>query len=521
MLTFKGKTYFLRRLLSPKGYLLIFIFFFCCLQACSAPRPSAQLTLALESEPGLLDPRYPGDAYSAKVRGLIYQGLLKWGKNLELIPDLAEAYEFLSPTEIKFKLRKGIFFQNGQPLSAWDVRATFMSILKAQSTSPYKGDLARLKEIKVLDDYQLIFKLKSPFQPFLNLLTLGIVPKEFAKAEAQDSPPGTGPFYLKSRLKDEWLRLIPFKKHLGKLPQINSLEIKIVKNDTTRALQLIKGEIDLLQNALPWPLLSWVKEKTDLSIQSAAGINYRYLAFNLKDPLLKDRTVRRAISMALDRPNLIKHYLAGYAREATGLLSPAHAYYEGEVLRSFYNPDLAKKLLDEAGYTDPDDDGPLKRFTLVYKTSTQREAVRLARAIVRSLEAVGIGVELKTYEWGTFYRDIRQGNFQIFTSTWVGVKGPDIYHYIFHSQSIPPKGGNRGHYKNPQVDTWLDEARVSFNFEERFKLYSKVQKQLAVDLPYVSLWWEDNVAVSSPELMGYELRPDASLEGLVGVKVED
>ncbi|MCB1215016.1 MAG: ABC transporter substrate-binding protein [Deltaproteobacteria bacterium] len=511
------------KLLFFKLCLGCFLFFIFVFQACSQKPPEADLTLAFENDPSSLDPRYPGDAYSAKVQDLMYQGLLKWGENLQLEPDLAESYEFLTPTRLKIVLKPDIFFHDGTPLRAQDVIATFQSIQAPDSTSPHRANFSKLVNLQALDNRTILLDLSEITAPFLSALTVGIIPKHFIEDSKKSSeiPPGTGPFCLLKRSQDAWLYLEAFQKYSGTLPKVKSIKIQVLKDATTRVLKLIKGEVDLVQNALSWPMLSWIQEHTSLHLESSPGINYRYLAFNLQDPILKDRRVRRAMAMALDRRDLIKHYLAGYAREATGVLAPSHAFYEGEVLSTTYNPDLAKQLLEEAGYPDPDGEGPLKRFKISYKTSNQRESLRLARAIARSFEAIGIEVDLKAYEWGTFYRDIRQGSFQIFTSTWVGIKDPDIYYYLFHSSQTPPQGGNRGYYKNPQVDRWLEEARLAMDWETRAHLYSEVQKQIALDIPYISLWWEDNVVVTSPKVKGYHLSPDASLKGLLSVEVSD
>jgi len=249
-------------------------------------------------------------------------------------------------------------------------------------------------------------------------------------------------------------------------------------------------------------------------MDSDTGINYAYLVFNLRDPQLQDRRLREAIALAIDRDKLIQYRLKGLARKATGILSPSNWFYEGQVEQYHYDPERAKALLDEAGFKDPDGAGPLPRLRLSLKTSNKRDRVAMARAIAEDLKAVGIELEIRSYEWGTFLRDLKTGNFQIGSSTWVGVTEPDIYYLAFHSSQFPPEGANRGFYSNPKVDRLLEKGREETASAARKAIYSEVQKILAHDLPYVSLWYEDNVVFTRPAVEGYTLRPDASLIGL-------
>jgi peptide/nickel transport system substrate-binding protein len=115
-------------------------------------------------------------------------------------------------------------------------------------------------------------------------------------------------------------------------------------------------------------------------------------------------------------------------------------------------------------------------------------------------------VKMRSYEWGTFFSDIRKGNFQIYTLTWVGITDPDIYYYLFHSKSLPPNGANRGTYLNPEMDLLIERGRVLQGREERKEVYGRIQKILARDLPYVSLWNEVNVVVMDPRVRGFVLR---------------
>ena len=497
------------------GFIIITFF---VLAACARQEGRREFSVAIESFPSNLDPRFPNDAYSSKLQQLLFNGLLKYDSELRLVPDLAERYEYRSSTRIRLKLRAGVTFHDGRPLTTRDVLYTYKTLMDPKKRSPLYETFKRITEIEPIDDLTLDIEMAEPFAPFLTALTAGIVPygvDEESPIRFALRPVGTGPFRWDGYRSDQWIRLKAFPEYFDGPPALPSLVFKTIRDDTTRVLQLLRGEVDLVQNAVPLVMAQWMREKAKLVMESDVGINYAYLAFNLRDPALQDRRVREAIARAIDRDKLIEFRLKGFARKATGILAPSNWFYEPNVSQYPYDPDGAKLLLDEAGLKDPDGNGPLPRLTLSLKTSNKRDRVAMARAIADQLKLVGIDLQIRSYEWGTFYRDIKTGNFQVYSSTWVGVTEPDIYYYAFHSSQVPPNGANRGYYSNPEVDRLVEEGRRETVSSARKSDYNQVQKIISHDLPYISLWYEDNVVFMRPEVRGYDLRPDASLEGLV------
>jgi peptide/nickel transport system substrate-binding protein len=234
------------------------------------------------------------------------------------------------------------------------------------------------------------------------------------------------------------------------------------------------------------------------------------MGLNLTSPILKDIRVRRAIAHSIDREGIIKNILRGSATLATGVLPPSHWAYAPDVRAYPYDPGAAKRLLKQANYPLP--------LHLSYKTSQNELARRVAEAIQHQLSAVGIEVDLRTYEWGTFYADIKSGNFQLYTLSWVGVNDPDFYFNLFHSESFPPAGANRGRYRSPGIDRLLEDGRQTTDTERRAKIYRLVQRQIAEDLPYVSLWHPKNIVVRKRNLEGFVLYPGGDLISLKSIR---
>ena len=487
------------------------------LVACThSKRDPQELVVALEEYPNQLDPRFARGAYNVKIAKLLFNGLLKYDQNLKLVPDLAEKYEFLSDQTLRITLKKGIHFHDGTELKIDDVLFTFQSVLKARQNSPAYQDFSKIKSLEKIDDYTLVVQLKEPYAPFLTALILGIVPHlADQQSSFKDHPIGTGPFKFLQQQSERFILLEKNPDYFAGPAHLSRVRIRTIKDETTRVLELIKGNIDLIQNAVPPNWLPWLTKHYPFQVLHDKSINYQYLGFNLRDPILSNVKVRWAIAYLLDIDNLIQFKLKGYAQPATGILSPIHWAYNQKLLGFHYDLEKANALLDDAGFPDPPGEAP--RFKLTYKTSTNASSVDMALAIKELFHRAHIEVEVKPYDWGIFYKDIRTGNFQLFSLLWVGVTDPDIFYQVFASQQIPPNGSNRGFYANSQVDELAKLAQKTYDPDRRKSYYDPLQEIVANELPYVSLWHPDNIVVLQKDLKGYYLTPNASFEGLVSV----
>lgn len=484
-----------------------------------AKQPSQEagtFVIGIESAPASLDPRLAVDAYSSKICRLIYSGLFRVDASLELQPELLESYEQISPTEYRFTLRPDIQFHDGTPLAVRDVLWTYNSIRDRSVPSPHYAAFAIIDKLTALDERTFTLILKKPFSPFLMAMTMGILPEG-----RSDKRLGAGPFFLEEEVPDQKVVLSRNENYFRGPAQSRRLIFRVVRDDNLRVLDLVRGRIDLVQNNLPAALIPYIKKQKDLVMERAPGINYSYMGMNLDDPILKRRKVREAMAHALDRKKIIAYKLAGMARPATGILAPMHWAYVKPSAEFPYDPKRARRLLDEAGYPDPDGPGPRSRFQLIYKTSSKRDRVGLARLMAQYLQQVGIDVIVTPYEWGTLFRDIRTGNFQMYSLTWVGVTEPDIYYYTFNSSQIPPHGANRDRYINPAIDKLTDVGREISNRSERKEIYGEIQNIIASDLPYISLWYEDNVLVRQANVKGYVIHPNASFQSLANIYRDD
>jgi peptide/nickel transport system substrate-binding protein len=474
-------------------------------------RAPGMIQVDLENSPPSTDPRFGTDATSSRVNELIFDSLVKADGDGQFAYYLAESIERPSETEIVFHLRHGVRFSDGRELTARDVKYTYDSILAPESLSPKRGSLKELKSIEAPDDYTIVMTTEHPYAPALELAAEGIVPygTPLPSKALTPAPPGSGPFRMAEYRRDESAILVrnPYRSYPPAAPR--SILLKVVPDPTVRALELAEGVCDFSGNNIEYDVLPWLAAHRDLAISKTPGTTYRYLAFNFRDPRLRDVRVRRAIAYSIDRATIVNSMLRGTARIATGLLSPESWAYTGNVTDYTYDLEKARHLLDEAGYPA----GANGSRALKFEFKTTPEGARVGEVFQAMLQRVGIALTIRTLDFATYYADVQSGKFDLTSLQWVGINDPNHYYMVFDSKKTPP-GLNRGFYSNPAMDRLVEAGMRTLDRAERAKIYAQVQQLAAEDLPYVSLWWVDNVAVMNRRLVGFDAYPNGSLRSL-------
>ncbi len=478
------------------------------LSGCSPKPPidDGTLVIAFPGAPSGIDPRLSMDAYGSQILQMTHASLIRMDAAGNPVPDLAEQWEERSPTEIVFRLREGLRFHDGKELSAVDVRSTFAWILDPANRSPLRATYGTIRAIDAPDPRTVIFHLSEPSAPFLASMVRGIVPAG-SRAAGYTPPVGAGPYRVDDFRQDSEIRLSRFDGYFGTAPAIERVVVKFLPDSNVRFLELAKGSVNFVLNGVDPDLIPAALENGNLVMEEAAGSNASYLGFNLRDPVLSEPLVRRAIACAIDRESIVRSLWKGHADLADSILAPGFWAHADGIPAVRFDPDAARRLLDSAGYRDPDGDGPQPRFRLTYKTSQNELRRQIASVIQEQLQRVGIALEIQSFEWGTFFSDIRKGNFQLYSLTWVNIQDPDIFFYAFHSAQVPPEGANRGGYRNPEVDRLVERGRREPSRGKRKEIYRKVQLLLARDLPVFPLWISRNILVRDRRLEGFEITP--------------
>jgi len=464
------------------------------------------ITLAVFASPTTFDPRIGTDEVSQKAYQLLYDNLLELDEQLRVGPGLATSWEHPDALTYVVYLQRGVKFHDGHELTSADVAYTFNSLIDPSFVSARRGAFALLDRVEAVDPYTARFVLKKPSGSFLIQLVFPIVPAGAGPA-LRAQPVGTGPYRFVGYAVDDRLELAAFRDYHRGPPRNAGLVLKVVPDEIMRGLELRKGSVDLVVNDLSPDTVAQLGDDDGMQVVTSTGTDYAYVGVNLRDKVLADRRIRRAIGHAIDREAIVKYLRRGLAQPAVGVVPPASWAFKADTFQFAYDPAQSRRLLDEAGFPDPDGDGPRRRLQLSLKVSTN-EFYRLQAAVIQqNLAQVGIDLDVRSYEFATLALDVARGNFQLVTLQWVGISDPDMLRRVFHSNQVPPNGFNRGYYQNPEVDRLIDQATSVAGDVERAALYGQVQQLVAEDAPYISLWYKTNVAVGSRTLDGIHLTP--------------
>jgi peptide/nickel transport system substrate-binding protein len=454
--------------------LIVYLLAFFCLACQPASQTSTErIRFAVAQMPLNLDPRDATDAASERVNRLIYQQLVDFDAASKPMPSLA-SWEKIDEIHYVFTLKSARpTFHDGKQLTSHDVKATYDSLRFSQS-SPHAAEFQNIARIETNDENTIVFQLKKPDAHFPSKLIIGILPHDLIQTQHDFAhhPVGSGP-----------LKFVDWSNNLTlqRLHDKQNITLIEAKDPMVRVLKLQRGEVDLLQGDLPPELVKYSAGQKTLQVKAHEGANFSYLGLNLQDEQLKKISVRKALAYAIDREAIIKQMLVEKTRLAGAILPPEHFAGNANLTPYTYQPALAKKLLQEAGIQLP--------LKLEYKTSTDAQRVRIATILQAQMAKAGIQLSIKSLDWGTFFADVKKGQFQLFGLTWVGIKTPEIYQKAFHSQAVPPNGFNRGRFANQTLDQWLAQQD-----------WQKATALIHEELPYIPLWYEGQFIAAQKKL---------------------
>ncbi|HKS28285.1 MAG TPA: ABC transporter substrate-binding protein [Pyrinomonadaceae bacterium] len=454
------------------------------------------------------------DAASERVRVLMFNSLMRKNEKFEYVNDLASEMPKASEDNLAFTftLRDNVKFHDGRPLTSADVKYTLDTMLASNSgkaASFFEGSGAAkqgyITGVEAPDARTVIIKLRKHMpQLFPNLVTIGIIPQGSAAQQAT-TPVGTGPYRFKSFDKNQQvLDLEANNEYWEGAPNIKQLRVRVISDANALQAELKSGRVDLVPlptNLTPDAIQS-LGQDANLKVEQFPGSNIVYLGFNCQSAPLDKAAVRQAIAYGIDRERLIKELQLGQAKLAHSILpEESWAYTPGQTYS--YDPARAKKILDDAGFKDPDGDGPQMRFSapIVFKISSGSIATRqYATVMQNSLKEIGLPVEIETLEFNSLLEQLRRGQFQMTTSRWVGGnQDPMFLRDLFASTEIPTQeraGRNRSRYGNPELDKMLEEAVNTTDKQRATTLYKQAQEIISRDLPMLPLWYPANMVIA-------------------------
>lgn len=518
-----------------KKYLIASIFFaFGCSKSCVSKNNNSNntITIAIGSAIENIDPRYATSVAAVRTAQLVFASLLVMGQDGVPKPFLAKNVEKITDLSYKIELRDNLYFHDNTPITSSDVAYTFLELSSPDVNSPHQSKFYYLKNIEIIDDKNLIFELNVAYAVFMtDLCGTGIVSKKSClnrSKKCQHEYNGSGPFMVeKWDNAKEVIHLKPFEKWFEGAAKAK-LDIRVVREENTRVLELIAKKTDLIEGDIPASRLAELKNNTFLDVKIIPSFSFTYLAFNLRGPIGKDlnskenitrsalanKKVRQAIAHAIDINQIIEKIFLNTAQRVTGLIPNTHWAKDTSIKLIDFDPEKAQKLLDEAGFYRKKDN---TRFDVTITTSQDRMRQNIALSYANFLSKVGINVSIKVKDFSAIFQDMKQGNFEMFSALWVPVTDPDLYYLVHHSSNIPSEkkeGGNRHAYKNPLVDKLIEQGRYTFDQEQRKVIYKNIENILIDELPYIPLWSEDRIIVMNKRIMGYDPLSTGSLINL-------
>ncbi len=449
-----------------------------------------------------LIPYLATDSASHEVADLLFVALLRYNKDLQVEPYAAEWYSVEEEGKlIRFRLRKGILWEDGTELTSDDVEFTYKAVIDPKTASPYAESYMAVKEFKKIDRYSFEVRYDGYFASALSSWMSGILPKHIL--EGQDlrntpfsrKPIGAGPYRLASWVPGSSVTLTASPTYFEGEPYIQEVVIRVIPDISTMFLETRAGKLDMMGLTPQQYLRQTSGEFWDASYRKYKYLSsgYVFMGFNMLHPFFKDIKVRRAISHAIDREGIVKGVLMGQGVTAFGPYKPGSWAYHKTLQPIKQDMSKAKALLAEAGFVDSNNDGILEKdgkdFSFTLLTNQGNEQRILTAIVIQSqLKAIGIKVEIRTVEWAAFIKEfVDKAQFDAVILAWTIGQDPDIYE-VWHSSKAKSGGLNFTRFINTEVDALLEAARATPDMQKREALYARLQEVFHEEQPYCFLY---------------------------------
>jgi peptide/nickel transport system substrate-binding protein/oligopeptide transport system substrate-binding protein len=494
------------------------------------------LYLRLNSNPTTLDPALITDVMGGGIAAKLFNGLVRFNENLEIVPDIARSW-LLSPDQLTytFRLRSDVRFSNGRKVTARDVRYSFERVLTPATKAPLtwvldkiegardflNGRARSISGIRVVNDHTLTLKLEKPFGPFLSLLamtTAYIVPAEEVARLGQDfgtHPVGSGPYTLTEWKHGQFLLLSARQDYFEERPKLNGLYYRIIPEDLTAVMEFETGRLDILLI----PSSEYRRYTTDPAwrqrVYGKPGLNSYYLGLNCTRPPFNDLRVRRAVNMAIDRRRILDTVFEKRGVLASGPVPPG-LWKAGLLSRAgagyVYDPEKAKALIREA-----EAEGERIR---IYITADP-EVLDIVEVIQSYLIKAGLKAEIIQLDWSAFKHAVNEGEPDAFwLSWWADYPDPENFLFpLFHSSSVG-SSGNRTRCIDPVLDQQIESAQRTMNERSRYRLYRQAEERIIQNAPWVFMWHRADYFVVQSWVKDFKIYPLYSIDKRVDATVD-
>lgn len=465
-----------------------------------------------------LNPVIANDAASGTIIDQVFNGLVKYDKDIKLVGDLAESWTVSNNGKtITFFLRKGVKWHDGVEFSAEDCLFTYQRFIDPKVATPYSSAYMDVSRAEVVGKYVFRVTYKEPFSPALESWSMGIIPKHLLDGKDLNSdafnrnPVGTGPYRFKEWIAGQKIVLQANDDYFEGRPAIDQYIYRIIPDSSTMFQELLSGGVDMMGlNPLQFLRKSETRRIRDNYRKFRYPSNgFTYMGYNLNNPLFSEVSVRQALSYAINRKNIIEGVVLGIGRPSTGPFAHVSWAYNPKAKSYDYEPDRAIRMLREAGWADSDHDGILDkngkpfRFTILTNQGNG-ERIHAAEIMQQNFKKIGIDANIRVMEWQAFLEQIDKRSFDAIILGWNMSHDPDLYD-IWHSSKTKKGEYNFVGYKNEEVDRLLVAGRRTFDIEQRKKIYYRIHEILAEEQPYAFLYVPDATPIVHKRFKGIEV----------------
>ena len=468
---------------------------------------ASTLNLSMSSSPSRLNPILANDSASSEISDWLFNGLFKYDKNGNHTVDLAQSYEFETPTKLIIKLRNNVLWHDGVKFTSKDVVFTYEKIIDPKVFNSIKSNFQEVQSVKAIDDFTLEIIYKQPYFKAIETWMVGILPYHLLKDEENlmtssfnKNPIGTGSYKLKEFKTAQDIELIANENYFEGIPKIDKILYQFLPDPNTSFLYLKQKKLDI-GGLTPIQIDRQIDDdfKNKFTIIQKPSFAYTYLGINLNNEKFKDLRIRQALSLAIDRQELVDILFFGYGKICNGPFLPDSFAYNEKIKPITQNIEKAKELLKELGY---DENNP---FTFEVVTNTGNDTrINTAQILQYQLEKVGVKMTIRVMEWQAFLNTVvHPKKFDAVILGWSLGLMPDAYP-LWHSSSDKLGGFNLVSYKNEKVDKLIEDGINTINREELGKIYKEIFKIISDDLPYLFLYIPDGITVVNKEIKNVE-----------------
>ena len=468
----------------------------------------ATLHLATSANPSRLNPILATDSSSSEIAGFLFNGLVKYDKDLKkIVGDLAKEYFFKDEQTLIFKLHSNIKWHDGEPMGARDVLFTYETLLSEKISSPYSANFRFVKDLRIIDEHTLEVRYTKPYFKALEIWMMGILPWHILHDETNlmsssfnTNPIGTGAYKLHQLEHSKNIVLLANESYFLGKPKIERISFHVIADPMTRFLMLQSKALDVGSiEAMEYERQLDANFLKNFNIYEQISHSYTYLGFNLKEKKFQDPRVREALSLAIDREELVEILFLKHARICTGPFLPGTDSFHEQIQAVTLQREKAKQLLDEAGYNEKN---PLK-FEIATSNSS---AIRpyAAQILQYQLQKVGVEVSLRVMEWQAFLNMVVfPRKFDTVLLGWSLSSTPDPY-TIWHSDNDKQGGFNFIGYKNKEVDLLIERMESSIDKDKIATINREIFAKIVEDNPYLFLYIPNSITTLSKEIKNVE-----------------